>query len=94
MNSINIENLTQMTQFQTDEKSHIIINNDVCQSCDHRACIKACPAACYTYNEETKQLNVVYESCLECGTCFVVCDRGALDWNYPRGGYGVNYRLT
>jgi len=39
-------------------------------------------------------MDVVYETCLECGTCYVVCDKEAVDWNYPRGGYGVCYRLT
>jgi ferredoxin like protein len=32
------------------------------------------------------------EGCLECGTCKVVCDRDAVSWRYPRGGYGVRYR--
>ena len=32
--------------------------------------------------------------CLECGTCLIICEKGALDWKYPRGGFGVRYRLT
>ncbi len=91
---MNIENLTQMTQFFTDEQSHIVVNREICRICDHRACVRTCPANCYTFNEETKLLSVVYETCLECGTCYVICDKGAVDWSYPRGGYGVNYRLT
>lgn len=91
---INIENLNQMTGFQADEKSHITVNSDICKTCEHHACVKACPANCYTFKEETKLLSVVYETCLECGTCYVICDKGAVDWTYPRGGYGVNYRLT
>jgi ferredoxin like protein len=91
---MNIENLTQLTQFQVDEQSHITVNKEICKTCDHRACVQACPANCYTFNEETKLLSVVYETCLECGTCHVICDKGALDWSYPRGGYGVCYRLT
>ena len=91
---MNIDNLTQMTQFEVDEQPHIIVNKEICRTCDHRACIKACPANCYTYDEATKLLSVVYENCLECGTCHIICDKGALDWSYPRGGYGVRYRLT
>jgi ferredoxin like protein len=53
-----------------------------------------CPAGCYTFNEETRLLSVVYETCLECGTCYVSCAKGAIDWSYPRGGFGVRYRLT
>jgi len=91
---MNIENLTQITQFLIDEKSHIILNKEICVTCDQHACVQACPANCYTYDEKTKLLSVVYETCLECGTCHVICDKGAVDWTYPRGGFGVNYRLT
>jgi ferredoxin like protein len=91
---INIENLPQLTQFQVDDRPHIVVNQAICRTCDHRACVNACPANCYTFNEETRLLSVVYETCLECGTCQVLCDKGALDWTYPRGGYGVCYRLT
>lgn len=91
---MNIDDLTQLTQFQVDDLPHIIVNKDICERCDHHACVQACPAHCYTYNEETGLLSIVYETCLECGTCLVICEKGALDWNYPRGGYGVCYRLT
>ena len=91
---MNIENIQQLTQFIIDEKPHIIVDKEICRSCDHRACVQSCPANCFAWNEETNLLSVVYETCLECGTCYVVCDKGALDWTYPRGGYGVNYRLT
>ena len=91
---MNIENLPQLTQFHVDEQPHIIVNKEICQTCDHRACVNACPANCYTWDEATRLLSVVYENCLECGTCHVICDKGALDWSYPRGGYGVCYRLT
>lgn len=91
---MNIEDIQQLTQFIIDEQSHIIVDKEICRSCDHRACVLSCPANCYTWNEETGLLSVVYETCLECGACYVVCDKGALDWSYPRGGFGVNYRLT
>ena len=35
-----------------------------------------------------------YETCLECGACPIICDRGSITWSYPRGGYGVCFRLT
>jgi ferredoxin like protein len=91
---MNIENLPQLTQFVIDEQPHIVLDREICRTCDHRACIQACPANCYTYDENTGLMSVVYESCLECGTCLVICDKGAVDWGYPRGGFGVCYRLT
>jgi ferredoxin like protein len=91
---INIENLKQITLFEVDIQPHIILDKEICKNCSHHACVQACPAKCYTLNADTKRLDVVYETCLECGTCMVICDRGALNWSYPRGGYGVRYRLT
>jgi ferredoxin like protein len=91
---VNTENLTQLTQFHVDDKLHIVVKQEVCKTCDHRACVRSCPANCYTFNEDTRLLSVVYETCLECGTCSILCDKGALEWTYPRGGYGVCYRLT
>ncbi len=91
---INIENLRQITRFDNDEQPHIILNKDICRTCSQHACVMACPAKCYTYTEENQRLDVAYESCLECGTCLAICDRKAIDWSYPRGGFGVNYRMT
>ena len=91
---MNIDDLPQLTQFNIDGQPHIILDKEVCRTCEHRACVLSCPANCYTWSEESGLMNVVYENCLECGTCYVVCDKNALDWSYPRGGYGVNYRLT
>jgi ferredoxin like protein len=91
---INVENLGDITLFHPDEQSHILLNKDICAACLDHACVQACPAKCYTYSEETKRLSVAYENCLECGTCYVICEKGAIDWTYPRGGFGVYYRLT
>ena len=89
-----VDYLPQLTQFQVDEQPHIVLDKEICKSCTHHACVHSCPANCYSFDEETKRVDVVYETCLECGTCYVICDKGAVDWGYPRGGYGVCFRLT
>ena len=33
------------------------------------------------------------EGCLECGTCMICCDHEALEWHYPRGEFGIQYRM-
>ena len=34
-----------------------------------------------------------YEGCVECGTCRIVCNEFRnIEWTYPRGGYGIQYR--
>ncbi|MHA1753506.1 MAG: 4Fe-4S dicluster domain-containing protein, partial [Candidatus Helarchaeota archaeon] len=31
------------------------------------------------------------KKCLECAACYSVCDIGAIEFSYPRGGTGVVY---
>jgi ferredoxin like protein len=83
-----------LTGYRIDTEAHIKVNREICAACDHRACVFSCPAGCYEWNNGSARVDFAYESCLECGTCLVICDRDALSWNYPRGGFGVRYRLT
>jgi ferredoxin like protein len=52
-----------------------------------------CPADLYDLNE-TGEVVVNWEGCLECGTCMICCELGALSWHYPRSGFGVQYRRS
>ena len=57
-----------------------------------RPAIKACPAGLYTENAAGEFL-LAADGCLECGTCRLVCGTEVLDWSYPEGGAGVQYRF-
>jgi ferredoxin like protein len=89
-----IDDLFELVSYRTHGEPHILVNHDICRECAQRACTFACPARCYQWNPEKGKVDFAYEACLECGTCLIVCERGALAWHYPRGGYGVRYRLT
>jgi ferredoxin like protein len=78
--------------FKNDQESHIIIHQEICQECDLKPCLSICPAGLYTISEETGEIQIEYTGCLECGSCRVACPSRALEWNYPRGGFGVQYR--
>lgn len=86
-----IEEKLNYVRYCVDREAHIVVNRTLCRDCPHRACTRCCPAECYKL--ENGQLQFTYEGCLECGTCRFVCDRGAVDWDYPRGGFGVCYRF-
>lgn len=86
------EKLTR-NAIRNDSESHIVIDSAKCTAnCKERFCIRVCPAALYEFNEEAGKMVVEFAGCLECGTCLVACDKGALSWRYPRGGFGVQYR--
>lgn len=79
-------------KYDIDAKAHILVDTKKCDLCEHKGCITCCPAGCYSW--EAGKLNFVFEACLECGTCYIICDMKAIEWNYPRGGFGVCYRLS
>lgn len=89
-----VDDLFGLVSYKVNEEPHIRVNREICQACVHRACTFMCPAKCYQWNEVRQRIEFAYEPCLECGTCLLICDRNALDWNFPRGGFGVRYRVT
>lgn len=91
----NVDDLFDYTGFNIDREPHIALDPEHCLACDHRYCTTTCPARCYTWSEKDRKMTFVFVGCLECGTCFAVCDRHAFTrWRYPRGGFGVSYRMT
>ena len=48
------------------------------------------PVQNYTLEEE--RLVFSWQGCVECGACRIACTAGAIEWDYPRGGYGVCLR--
>ncbi|MHC4780369.1 MAG: ferredoxin family protein [Planctomycetota bacterium] len=78
--------------FREDRESHIVIDVSICHGCTFAACSQACPAGLYERDPDGKEARVEHAGCLECGTCRYVCTRGAITWNPPKGGFGVQYR--
>lgn len=77
--------------FHVDKEAHIHIDHNICLGCPHKICTCVCPSENYTL--EGEDIVFSWEGCLECGTCRIACDRGAITWEYPRGGYGIQYRF-
>jgi ferredoxin like protein len=89
-----IEEKLALDAFKTDTESHIKINNEICRSkCTTKYCTYVCPGHLYSFNEETNEMVVEYAGCLECGTCKIACIDGAIEWKYPKGEFGVQYRF-
>ncbi len=54
--------------------------------------ILVCPAGLYSENEQGEVI-ISVDGCLECGTCLIACGEELLDWDYPQGGSGVQFRF-
>ena len=88
-----IEDKLTLLRYRVSPEAHIKVDKNRCLACPHRACTYVCPAGCYTLADDGQVL-FACEGCLECGSCRVVCDQGAVDWKFPRGGYGVRFRFV
>ncbi|MFA6001917.1 MAG: 4Fe-4S dicluster domain-containing protein [Thermoleophilia bacterium] len=93
---LNITARLGLVKFIPDEKSHLsVIDPEVCKTrCPQKFCTHTCPAQVYRWEDEEKLISIAFEGCLECGTCRSGgCPWENIEMSYPRGGYGVQYRL-
>jgi ferredoxin like protein len=74
-------------------RPHIAVRAKATPSPELMALTKICPAKCYSLNEQGA-VEIVTDGCMECGTCRILCEpTGEIEWNYPRGGYGVLFKF-
>jgi ferredoxin like protein len=90
MSIVKTEDKLAINKYDVDEDVHIRLDAEKCQECESHSCLYICPAECFKWVED--HITFSYEGCLECGSCRIICDTDALDWNLPRGGFGVCYQ--
>jgi ferredoxin like protein len=74
-------------------KPHIKVKEHEVPSEALKSLVTTCPANCYSETGQGK-VEIVPDGCMECGTCRVVrVDTDEIEWDYPRGGYGVLYKF-
>jgi len=91
---VGLERKLSIDSYNVDRtRAHIrIIDTDLCLQCERQQCINCCPAACYAPQADGRVL-FSYEGCVECGTCRIVCNEFEnIEWTYPQGGFGIQYR--
>ena len=88
---LSIEAKLGLNVFDVDKEPHITVDFSICETCEKKPCLYICPAKLYQL--ENGKLTYNYEGCLECGSCLIACDKKAVKWNYPKGGFGVQYRF-
>lgn len=78
--------------FKEDSQRHIVIKPGMEKDPRLKRAILVCPAGLYSENENG-EVELTIDGCLECGTCRLACGTDVLDWNYPAGGAGVQFRF-
>lgn len=91
---VNVDNKLFLNRWKPDRESHlVVVDESVCAGrCSGKDCTFFCPARVYEWRDG--RMSVGYEGCLECGACRIACPHGNIQWRYPRGGYGVQFRLA
>lgn len=91
--SLNLEDKIFLVKINKYRDSHLVIKDQrVCRDCENRECTYICPVKTYTWEKENREVKVAYENCYECGTCRVSCPYENIRWEYPPGGFGVEFR--
>lgn len=91
MAEINIKDKLALDTFKPAKESHLEVDQELCNKCEVKCCLYICPGRVYTLDEQGK-LKIEFEACLECGTCLIACPYDAIHWNYPQGGFGVQFK--
>ena len=89
-----IDDILMTLKYFTDEQElHLaIIDEEVCMNCKNKPCIDFCPVGAYRL-QEGGTVQIAVQSCIECGTCRVLCPYYNVSWKNPRGGFGVSYKF-
>ncbi len=82
-----IEQKIAKVRFNIDREAHIKISTELCRKCSEKPCLYVCPVQNYTLIEN--DIVFVWQGCMECGACRIICPNDAISWSYPRGGFGV-----
>jgi ferredoxin like protein len=85
-----IEDKLSTIRFNVDAEPHIKVNTKICETCLEKSCLYVCLVQNYVLKDG--KLVFSWQGCLECGACRIACARGAIDWDYPQGGFGVCLR--
>ncbi len=90
--SISLKEKLGFNVFKHSAESHIRIIPGAEKNERLKLAVYVCPAGLYSLNENG-DVTVTVDGCLECGTCRIACGPEILDWYYPDGGTGVQFRF-
>jgi ferredoxin like protein len=88
-----VDDLLASIKYFTDEQEvHLqLIDADVCVGCS-QPCLFFCPVGAYQ-READGHVVIAFQSCVECGSCRLMCPHKNVNWKYPRCGFGVAYKF-
>ena len=94
MPHVYVDDMLMSLKYYVDEhEAHLhILYPEVCTHCESKGCLYFCPVGAYQ-EEDSGKIQIAYQSCIECGSCRLMCPHQNVVWKYPRGGFGVSYKF-
>ncbi|WP_049766753.1 ferredoxin family protein [Rhodospirillum centenum] len=91
---VKVEEKLYQNRYMVDEgRPHVRIQPHDTASPTLRTLVDVCPAGCYSATDDGR-VEIIPDGCMECGTCRILCEAsGEIEWNYPRGGYGILFKF-
>ncbi len=68
----------------------ISVDGEKCNGCAD--CMKVCLAGCFRIEKGKARVKSLDE-CMECASCWYICDREAIRFSWPKGGAGFRTRF-
>lgn len=90
--NVDVKSKLSLDVFKENKAFHIRIRQGKEGDVRLMRAILLCPAGLYK-QEDTGIFSISEDGCLECGTCLIACGDDVLEWSYPGGGTGVQYRF-
>ncbi len=82
-----------LSEIVPSPRDFIFFDAEKCTGCT--GCVVICPMDLWKMREGRARLEPDYrEKCMECGSCFIACESGAIDFTYHPGRSGVVYRFA
>jgi ferredoxin like protein len=91
-NPVSIKAKLGLDVFKHDKEPHITVKAGMALDPRLKKAVIVCPAGLYSENAQG-EVELSIDGCLECGTCLIACGHEVLEWHYPNGGAGVQFRF-
>ncbi|MGQ9536768.1 MAG: 4Fe-4S dicluster domain-containing protein [Actinomycetota bacterium] len=86
-------NRKELVRVKPSPRDFISLREGSCDGCG--ACVVICPMDLWKVRKGRASLSRSYRQwCLECGSCYLACPRGAVEFSYPPPGTGVTYERS
>jgi ferredoxin like protein len=88
----NIDDKLAKVKYSPDSASHLSANQQKCLKCKGKYCTIVCPASVYEWDSAERSYWLNTKIVWNAELAELQCEKGAIEWKYPRASYGITYK--